>query len=627
MLKFLKTIGSFLIYKEPKNEERGFELLEGENEGNEQENVQNASSSENNADTKQQINMQQQKSSRANSRTQQKNNQQQGSNTNQQDNNKQQNDEQSEKPRSARIPIKVEDWNEKRKNEKNENSCRPDNTDNVAGELGVNLSIIKQRFDMPKNQDIIIREFKIGRKIKAFMAYLEGMVDKNMLNLSVYPQLLSKELSDEIGEACPVDYLMENVLTVNKVDKAQKYTDIVLEMLSGASALFIEGCNECILLDTRGYSKRNIEQPVTETVVRGSQEGLTEDLRTNLTMIRRIIKNEKLVTEILTIGERNNSNCAIIYLEGIANPEVVEEVKKRINKISTDFVMGDGMIEQFIEDNPFMLFPQILTTERPDRAASFIMEGQVVIIGDGTPFALTVPVTFFRLLQTSEDTFARWPYGTFLRLIRMFGLFCATLLPGLYTAIALFHPEAIPTELLSNIATAKETVPFPTLLEVFIMEIAFELIREGGVRVPSVIGQTLGIVGALILGQAAVSAGLVSPTVVIIVSITALGNFAIPNYSLALAIRIERFFFIFIGAILGMYGISLMIFILAVTACSMKSFGVPFFAPVAPKTKTNPDVIVRYPIWMQKNRPDALNPPNRKRQGENVKNWSKKKPK
>lgn len=605
----IKTIGSLLTYKEPKNEELGFEILEDENEGIEQENAQPASAANNN-----------QKGN-----TQQKNNTQQQSNT-QQNITQQKGSTQNEKKKSGKTPLKVDEWNDNKKNEKSENACQPpNNPETVSNELCANLATIRQKFDMPKNHDIIIREFKIGRKIKAFMVYIDGMVDKQTLNLAIFPQLMAKDIYEELGGECPVDYLMENILTVHSVNKSNKYTDIINLILNGMSALFVEGCSDCILLETRGYEKRSVESPKTESVVKGSQEGLTENLRTNLTLIRKIIKNEKLVTEMFPVGKTNNSNCAIMYLEGIANPKVIGEVKKRINKINSDFVMGEGMVEQFIEDNPLMLFPQVVETERPDRAASFIMEGQVVIISEGTPFAMAVPVSFFRLFHTSEDTFARWPYGTFLRLLRIIGLFLATMLPGLYTAAVLFHPEMIPTDLLISMAKAKESVPFPSVVEVLILEFSFELIREGGVRVPGVIGQTLGIVGALILGQAAVAAGLVSPILVIVVSVTALGSFAIPNYSMALAIRIERFFFIFMGAALGFYGISLLIFILAVIACGMKSFGTPYFSPVAPRTRVNPDVILRYPIWMQKNRPDALNAPNRKRQGKNIKNWSNEK--
>jgi spore germination protein KA len=596
----MKNITDFLTYKEPKSEELGFELLEGENEGFEIDNTKNNT----NTDNKQKASTVQQNSKPQQGKPQQHKN------------------TQTEKKKSAKQPLTIEEWNDNRKTENTENTCQPQtNTDTISTELCVSLETIKQKFLMPKNQDIIIREFKIGRKIKAFMAYVEGMMDKNTLDLAIFPKIMSKDVFDDAGEECLVDYLIESILTVHKVHKSSKYSYAVSQMLCGVSALFVEGCSECILIETRGYEKRNVEAPKTETVVKGPQEGFTENLRTNVTLVRKIIKNENLVTEILPIGNTNHSNCAVMYLEGFANSKVIQEVKKRLKRINTDFILGDGMIEQFIEDNSMMLFPQVITTERPDRTASFIMEGQVVIIADGTPFAIAAPVTFFRLFHTSEDSFVRWPASNFLRFIRLFGLFCATFLPGMYVAITLYHIEMIPTELLLSIARAKEVVPFPTILEVLMMEISFELIREGGIRVPSVIGQTLGIVGALILGQAAVAAGLVSPLLVIVVSITGLGSFAIPNYTLALAIRIERFLFVFAGAFLGFYGISLMAVLLAYFACSMKSFGVPYFAPVAPKTKANPDVVSRHPIWSQKNRPDEHNTPNRKRQGNDKKLW------
>ena len=461
---FLKTISDMLTYKEPKNKERGFELLEDE--------AQSAPKQ---------------------------------SNAQRQDSSGQQNSTQNQRGKSSRNPLTVEEWNGGRKAENTEDVCQaPNNTNIMSTKLCENLEAIKQKFLMPKNRDIIVREFRIGRKVKAFMVYIDGMMDKQTLNLSILPQLMSRDVFEELGEECPVDYLMENILAVHDVRKTNKYSDTVMQILNGLSALFVEGCGECIIIETRGYEKRNVDTPKTETVVKGSQEGFTENLRTNVALIRKIIKNENLVTEMLSVGNTNHSNCAIMYLEGITNPKVIQEVKKRLERIDTDFVLGDGMIVQFIEVNSFMLFPQNASTERPDRTASFIMEGRVVIIAEGTPFALSAPVTFFGLFHTSEDTFVRWPGGTFLRLIRIFGLFCATFLPGLYVALTLYHIEMIPTELLISIAKAKELVPFPTLLEVLIMEIAFELIREGGIRVPSVIGQTLGIVGALILGQAAV---------------------------------------------------------------------------------------------------------------------------
>ncbi len=629
-----KQLASIFTYKEPKNDELGFELLEDENESAQINtlNTQNANKIQNKDNnlqnnSHQQDSNQQQRKEKQHADAQQINNTKQQSNTkqesaNQQNNEKQQSSVQSQKKGSGKQPLTVEEWNESRRTE-SENKCQAkSNSDEISTELCVNLETIRQKFLMPKNQDIVIREFKIGRKIKAFIVYIEGMVDTNTLNLAIFPHLMSKEVFDGLEEECLVDYLVESVLTVNNLRKTNKYSDVVMQVLNGLTSLFVEGCDQCILIETRGFEKRNIEQPITETVVKGSQEGFTENLRTNVTQVRRIVKNENLVTEMLQVGSTNHSNCAVMYLDGVANAKVIKEVEKRLKSINKDFILGDGMIEQFIEDNPYMLFPQVLSTERPDRCASFLMEGQVVIIAEGTPFALAVPVSFFGLFHTSEDSAVRWPGSNFLRLIRLFGLFCATFLPGLYVALTLYHVEMVPTELLLSIARAKELVPFPTLLEVLMMEVSFELIREGGIRVPSVIGQTLGIVGALILGQAAVTAGLISPLLVIVVSITALGSFAIPNYTLALAIRIERFLFIAAGAFLGFYGISLMLVLLAFYACSMKSFGVPYFVPIAPKTKVNHDVVFRNPITVQKNRPDAIQSPNRRRQGDNVKKWA-----
>jgi spore germination protein KA len=347
---------------------------------------------------------------------------------------------------------------------------------------------------------------------------------------------------------------------------------------------------------------------------------------TNVSLVRKIIKNENLIAEHLPVGNTNHSMCTVMYLKGVANQGVVGEVIKRIKSIDTAYIAGSGFIEQFIEDNPYMMFPQMISTERPDRAASFIMEGLVVIIADGTPLVIAAPCTFFRLMHTSEDKNLRWPFATFLRLIRYIGLISAIFLPGMYVALTMFHVEMIPTELLVSIARAKEMVPFPTLVEMLIMEISFEMVREGAIRVPGVIGQTLGIVGALILGQAAVTANLVSPIMVIVVSLTAIGSFCIPNYELSLALRMARFAFMLAGAFFGFYGISIMLTIVILLACSMKSFGVPFFAPVAPKTKTNHDTIIRSPIFTKKQRPDALNTPDSAEQGDNVKNWTKKAP-
>ena len=586
----IKRLTNLFTYKEPKDVEGGYELLESKYE-------------------KKQNNTSQQKKVQT---------------TANQDNTNVSGNQEANKQKSKKTPMAVEEWNESRKN-----TDTGDDTNLATGQVSQNLSnnleVIKQRFSVPKNNDIIIREFKIARKLKAFLVFVNGMIDKQTLNRDLLPQLMSKDNFDELGEQCPADYIMESVLSVNQISKEKKINEIIKEVLTGKTALFIEGCTECLLMETIGFEKRSVEQPVTESVVMGAHEGFNENLKTNLTLMRRGVKNEKLMIEIIRIPNANNKCCAVLYLDGAASPEVVREVKRRIKSIDTDFVMGIGMLEQLIEDNPFALFPQMLTTERPDRAASFIMDGKVVIFADGTPFALIVPISFLHLIHTSEDSALRWQYGTALRFVRIIGILLATFLPGLYIALTLFHQEMIPTELLSSIAKSKEEVPFPAVIEILMLEIAFELIREGGIRVPGIIGQTLGIIGALILGEAAVAAGLVSPILIIVVSVTGIGSFAIPNYSLSIGLRIIRFIFTILGATAGFYGLSAGIVILGSWACGMKSFGAPYFSPIAPKTKRGTDIIIKHPIWKQEMRADFINSQNVRRQPHISRGWTKQK--
>ena len=469
----------------------------------------------------------------------------------------------------------------------------------VSNKLAANIEYLKLKFYVSKNQDIVLREFRIAQKIEACLVFVDGMVDTMVINQFVLPQLMNPDYFANYSQGNIFDYIIKNVISIYQVTRLKDYDTIIHQILNGITALFIEGFDEVLLIESRGFEKREIESPKTENVIKGSQEGFTENLRTSLSLIRKIVKNNKLVSEILPVGGKNKINCALLYLEDTVDPQLIEEVKRRISGIKYDFIGESGMQEQLLQDHPFMLFPQVISTERPDRAASFIMEGQVVIICEGSPFVIAVPVTIFHLFHTSEDSALRWQYGTFIRLIRLFGMLTALMLPGLWIALVQFHAEMIPTSLLMSIVKMREPVPFPIVIELLLMELSFELIREGGIRIPGVIGQTLGIIGALILGQAAVAAGLVSPILIIIVAITGIGNFVIPNYNLSMAVRIGRFLFIFLGAVLGFYGISIGITIMFVMLCSMKSFGVPFMTPFAPKTKKNSDMIIRKPIFKQ----------------------------
>lgn len=580
----LTKIIRFFTYTRPKNEE-GFELLEDEYEKG---TVMQIDSSEYEEDIKQ---------------------------------NERKDKKQTESTRRKK-PLIIGYWENKQKSNNQDKSISAQTApvSTVYKDLASNKKYIEESFSMPRNQDVVIREFKIARKTKAFLIFVDGMVDKTSINQFILPQLMNPDNFKDSSNRSLIDYIMDNVLSITQLTKASDFDKIKVQILNGLTVLFIDKCSEALIMETRGFEKRNIDRPITEQVVKGSQEGFTENLRTNITLLRRIIKNEKLITEIILTGSLHKGNCAILYIEGITNPKIVKEVRRRIRKIDTDFIAGNGMLEQLIEDDYLMPFPQVVSTERPDRAASFLAEGQVVIITEGDPFAIAVPVTFYRLFHTSEDSMLRWQYGTFLRLIRFIGVMSALLIPGLYVALVLYHYEMIPTPFLESIVKSREAVPFPTIIELLLMEIAFELIREGGVRIPGVSGQTLGIVGALILGQVAVQACLVSPILIVIIALTGLGSFTMPNFPMALAIRILRFFFIFAGGIAGFYGISLAFIVVAALACHMKSFGVPFLAPIAPSAKVNPDNIVRQPIFKQSMRSDPFNTPNRKRNDINNKN-------
>ncbi|HOJ10036.1 MAG TPA: spore germination protein [Clostridiales bacterium] len=646
-IKFLRNL---ITYNGPKDVE-GFELLETEYEGTERDGYD------------EKINDQKRKTAEQESKNSEnedkKKNIRQGTQKNQQENVQQSNQESknSEKTQDKREtddvkkskkPLNVDEWNQaKNKEDKvgekeptfeesgssgkdegkgegrgEEDSQSTANIKKVSPKLYTNLKKIQDEFISNKNSDIIIRQFKIGKQINAFITFIDGMADRETINNFILRQLMLPELFQGLSnEECSIEYIEDNVLAVHDTKREKNYEMIIRQILNGLTALFVDGCNECILFETRGYEKRGVERPSTENVIRGSQEGFNENLRTNITLIRRIIKNSHLVTEVLPVGRENNSHCGILYIDGITNPRIVNEVKRRIKSLDIDYVHGDGMIEQLIEDDSSSIFPQALSTERPDRAASFLIDGKVVIIVDGTPFALAVPINFYNMLRTSEESNMKWQYGTVIRIIRVFGLLVSVLLPGAYIALVLYHQEMIPTDLLTAIAKSRENVPFPVVVETILMELSFELIREAGLRVPGIIGTTLGIIGALILGQAAVAANIVSPILIIVVAVTGLGSFALPNFSLGISTRILRFFLIFFGAIAGFYGISVGIVIIGGFLCSIKSFGVPFVSPVAPKTMSDAELILKKPMYEPAERPDALNTLKRRKASANPRKW------
>lgn len=495
--------------------------------------------------------------------------------------------------------------------------------------LHVNIEMSKKVLELifrkPKNTDIVLREFSVNTDppLKALMVYYDGLADRTVQDLAILQplMLLSGLRLDKAGG--PLEVFTGRILPGNQLAFVETYRELVEGVLEGSTAVLFDNCPKAVLVETKGWEHRGVEKPENEAIVRGPQEAFTETFRTNTALIRKSLHAPDLVTEIIRVGTVSRTIVGVMYLESIASPKLVKEVKRRLKSIKTDFVNDSGLLEQMIEDHPYTITPQVIATERPDRVVASLIGGHVAIIVDNSPYALIAPATFYSMFQTGEDAYLRWPLGAAIRLVRLLGLLIATFLPGVFVAILAFHHEMIPTDLLVYIAGNREKVPFPSIIEILMMELAFELIREAGIRIPGVVGTTLGIVGALILGQAAVAAGIVSPVTIIVVAVTAIGSFSVPNYSLAFVVRILRFIYIFLAGILGMFGIVLGMFIQFGILTSRKSFGVPYFAPVAPVTRTSPDLFVRGHAWSMETRPDYLNTQKSKRQPDVSRGWVK----
>ena len=469
----------------------------------------------------------------------------------------------------------------------------------LSGSLDSDISRFKRIFHSDLNSDVHFRLFRLyGNRI--CLIYIEGMADERRIGEFVLracadaeaPGLDARDASD----------IRERVIEMAQCDPEGRVEAIVNSVATGMTAMLIDGSPEALLMETRGFPARPVGHTMNESVVIGAQEGFVESLRTNMTLLRRYAPSHRLVTEMMTVGTEVPCRVTLAYLDGVALPGTIERLRERVNRVQVRAVRGIGELQQLIEDRPYALFPQLLQTERPDRAAACLMDGQVALLADNSPYALIAPATVFHQLHASDDSFSRWQYGTFLRLIRIIGALISVILPGLYIALSSHHTHLIPISLVTSIAEARANVPFPVLTETLIMEFSFYLINEAGTRMPQQIGSALGIVGALILGQAAVSASIVSPILIIIVALTGLGNYAVPDYGFSIALVLYRLFVIFAGALLGLYGICIALFLISATLCSLDSLGFPYAAPIAPPRPHNPDLVLRLPVWLQQRR-------------------------
>lgn len=499
----------------------------------------------------------------------------------------------------------------------------------ITEDLDLNKKIIMTAYGLPKNSDLLYREFNITVKkqvLKAMIFYFDGMTDRNVISNNILKPLMllsNLEINETVRDTG--EYIFSRLIPFNQVKKVDSFKEVVSEINFGGCVIFIDTLRYAFIADTKSWEHRSVGSPRSENVIRGPQEAFNEQIRSNTALIRKILKDKDLMIENVSVGKRSNTPCAVMYIRDIANDALVHEVLERVKSLKVDYIFDSGEMEQLLEDSTFLAAPQVFATERPDNVASMLSRGNVAVLMDGSPFVLVMPATVTEFLHSTEDTNLRFPYVNFVRLIRMLAIATALLLPGIYIAITNYHQEMIPTNLMFAIEAARENVPFPSVVEILIMELSFELIREAGLRVPGAIGSTIGIVGGLILGQAAVSANLVSPILIIIVAITALGSFAVPSFSMSFSIRIIRFGYILLGAVAGFLGIALGLVLNLLLLASSKSFGVPFLAPVGPVTKgAYANIFTRQPIWKQERRPDFLNPKDIKNQPRVSRGWANK---
>ena len=476
------------------------------------------------------------------------------------------------------------------------------------------LSGIKVKEILSINSDIVVREFFLQGKerIPCLLIVVDGMVDKDqldqyilkplMVDLVGHPEVAQLTLSNVL------DTTLQSLLPGLELKKISKMGEAINLILSGDAVIFFGDTTEALVFGARGWVNRGVTEPATEAVVKGPHEGFGETLRINTSLLRRKIKHPSLRLVSLKLGNLTNTDIVMTYMDKIASPDVVTEVLERLGKINIDSVLDSGYIEEMIEDNPYSPFPQIAYTERPDVLAGKMMEGKVGIIVDGTPIVLVVPATFTEFLSVNEDYYERPLAVILFRFVRYLGAFTALLAPSIYIAVTTFHQEIIPTDLLMAVAAGRMGVPFPALLEALIMMGILEILQEAGLRLPKAIGQTIGIVGALIIGDAAVKAGLVSPLMVIIIGLTAVASYAIPYYDLSVAVRLIRFPFMILAGILGFFGVSVGLYVLAIHLLSLRSFGVPYLSPVSPLhiRALLQDTFVRAPRWAMKRRPQLI---------------------
>ncbi|AOZ92206.1 spore germination protein [Paenibacillus crassostreae] len=494
----------------------------------------------------------------------------------------------------------------------------------ISTNLEHNLKGIKERFG--NSPDLIMRKFELIRaQVEVAAIYINGITDKSTVDDFVGHVMSFEPITQDklhiTSELEIFEFMAKKALSIGEEKVVEDWDGLLEALLSGSTIILIDGLGKAVSGNTSGGEVRAVSEAKTQVAIRGSKDSFTESIETNISLVRRKIKNADLWIESMKIGTVTKTAVSIMYINGIADDKTIRKLKKKLKDIQIDSILESGYIEQLIQGNTYSPFPTVFNTERPDSVAANLLEGRIAILVDGTPFVLIAPTTFFMFFHAVEDYYQPFEISSVIRLLRFLCLIISSFGPAVFVAAITFHQEMIPTPLLISLASQREGVPFPAFVEAILLEVTFEIIREAGIRMPSPIGQTVSIIGGLVLGQAAVQAGIVSPAMVIVVSLTGISSFATPAFNMALTIRLIRFFIMFIAAFMGLYGISIISFILIAHMCSLRSLGVPYMSPMAPFIpEEQKDTFIRAPLQFLRRRPRLISQKNNVRMQTNQEN-------
>ncbi|MEH6991396.1 spore germination protein [Neobacillus drentensis] len=458
-----------------------------------------------------------------------------------------------------------------------------------------NIRMVEDHFC--QTEDLMKKELLFNNQ-KCVVLYLDALVKKELLQSSIIEPILERQ-SDDI----------KNTIHAAEIKTTSRILEVGKQLLDGYCVILLEDHPQAYAASVGGIEGRALQEPNNERSIKSSHDGFVEDFSSNLHLLRKRIKSPQLKVKYFTLGNLTSTKVGMVYLENLANKELILEVERRLSSIEMDQLYSTGEVEELIEDNPFSPFPQILATERPDRAVSYITEGKITIVVDGNPRVLVVPITFFALYQSPDDYNSRWLVGSFFRITRLFSFIIAISLPAIYIAIVSFHSEVLPIGILYSIRVSLEYVPFPPLVEALTMQFILELLKEASIRLPSPIAQTIGIVGGLVIGTAVVDAHIVSNMMIVVIGCTAIASFVAPINEMGTSARLLGFPTMIAASLFGFFGIVFVLMMIFMHLSKLDSFGTPYFSPLSPFKKEDlKDSLIRLPLWKLNTRPTDAKP-------------------